>query len=129
MSRGTILISLFAAIAVAAQGKILRDWDSSSSGPLTVEVDSIDYRADLTRLYGHLIGKPHTSQRLDSCCLDSEYPGLDIDGVDFTRYFQWEDDGQIAIEIDFAPMKPQPSHRLDVTTVRGKAVTKVERRK
>ncbi len=51
-----------------------------------------------------LIGIPHTSQRIDSVDLRVDkktYPANDIDGVDFKRYFQFEDEGVITIEVDF----------------------------
>ncbi|MCM1297510.1 MAG: hypothetical protein NC311_18380, partial [Muribaculaceae bacterium] len=30
---------------------------------------------------------------------------IDIDGVDFARYFQWEDDGVVNIDIDFPRLR------------------------
>ena len=51
-----------------------------------------------------LIGIPHTSQRIDSVDLridKKNYPANDIDGVDFKRYVQFEDEGVITIEVDF----------------------------
>lgn len=58
---------------------------------------------NLIRICGDLTGKPHTSARIDSIALklgNREILANDIDGVDFERYFQWEDDGIIALEID-----------------------------
>lgn len=51
-----------------------------------------------------LIGIPHTSQRVDSVDLKvgkKIVPANDIDGVDFKRYFQFEDEGVVTIEVDF----------------------------
>lgn len=59
---------------------------------------------DLIRVGGDLIGRPHTSARIDSVTLttdDARIKANDIDGVDFERYFQWEDEGIIPVEIDF----------------------------
>lgn len=58
----------------------------------------------IIRICGNLFGRPHTSMRIDSISIfPEEIPvkALDIDGIDFERYFQWEDDGTIYIEIDF----------------------------
>lgn len=51
-----------------------------------------------------LVGIPHTSQRIDSIDLvvgDKVIAATDIDGVDFERYFQFEDEGVQTIEVDF----------------------------
>ena len=60
----------------------------------------------------------------------------DIDGVDFERYFQWEDDGNIYIEIDF-PGYRQPRRMLGCSdgsqivfhTAKGDVVVPVATRK
>ncbi len=65
---------------------------------LPLVVDRMAYRSDLTRLYGRLVGRPHTSCRVDAVSLTAGkrvYTATDIDGVDFKRWFQWEDDGEI----------------------------------
>lgn len=58
----------------------------------------------LTRLQLKLIGKAHTAGRIDSVCVfgpDSVgVAAMDIDGVDFGRWFQWEDEPVIEIELD-----------------------------
>lgn len=51
-----------------------------------------------------LVGIPHTSQRIDGVDLvigKKLVKATDIDGIDFERYFQFEDEGVITIEIDF----------------------------
>lgn len=51
-----------------------------------------------------LVGIPHTSQRIDSVDLvvgDNTIKANDIDGVDFERYFQFEDEGVQMVDIDF----------------------------
>ena len=59
---------------------------------------------NLVRVSGNLVGEPHTSCRIDSVAVSGSHAvtvACDIDGVDFRRYFQWEDDGTIPLEIDF----------------------------
>lgn len=56
------------------------------------------------RLTVCVVGIPHTSQRIDSVDLvmgSKIVKATDIDGVDFERYFQFEDQGVIMLEIDF----------------------------
>ncbi len=51
-----------------------------------------------------LVGIPHTSQRIDGIDLvmgNKLVKATDIDGVDFERYFQFEDTGVQTIEVDF----------------------------
>ncbi|MDE5687392.1 MAG: hypothetical protein K2I18_02045 [Paramuribaculum sp.] len=95
--------------AASVNAKTVRMFSTSCTGPLTMVCDSIDYRADLTRVYGRLTGRPHTSNRIDGIVLVSggkTFVSTDIDGVDLKRWFQWEDEGAIPVEIDFAPMSP-----------------------
>lgn len=105
---------------------------SSTTDPvLAVVVDSVDYRTDLTRVYGKLVGRPHTSGRVDGATFLSgkiSRSATDIDGVDFKRYFQWEDDGVIPVEIDFPPLKPVKTARLVLSTSRGESVTTIKRK-
>lgn len=70
-----------------------------------------------------LVGIPHTSQRIDSIDLivgKQKIAATDIDGVDFERYFQFEDDGVQVIEVDF-PFKGQlpKTAELIFHTVKG----------
>lgn len=106
-----IVIAAFCMLFAASAGsKTVRKYSTSCTGPLTMVCDSIDYRADLTRVYGRLTGRPHTSNRIDGLVLVSggnTFVSTDIDGVDMKRWFQWEDDGSILVEIDFAPMSPR----------------------
>ncbi len=89
--------------------EVHKGYTSTSSGSIKMMVDSIDYRSDLTRVYGTLIGRPHTSNRIDGIVAvqgETTFDATDLDGVDMKRWFQWEDDGIINIEIDFPVMKP-----------------------
>lgn len=51
-----------------------------------------------------LVGIPSTSQRIDGIDLvdgTNVIPAADIDGIDFKRYFQFEDEGVQVVEVDF----------------------------
>lgn len=88
-----------------------------------VVVDSIQWRHDLTRVYCRIQGMPHTSDRIDAVTLNvpkRQFKATDIDGVDFKRYFQWEDEPYINLEIDFPAIgKPHAPCSLNFTTVHG----------
>lgn len=123
------IISSLAMISVNA--KTVRSFNSQSDNKLTFRVDSVDYRSDLTRIYGKLIGRPHTSNRIDGVTAltsGSALTSTDIDGVDFHRYFQWEDDGIIPIELDF-PIMSIEGFQLLFDTPLGQSQTTVKVRK
>lgn len=84
------------------QARVIRRVNYTCTPQGVIRIDSIDYRKTLTRVYCHVIGRPHTSMRFDkiSGCTD-------IDGVDFHRWFQFEDNGNIALELDFNPFHNQ----------------------
>lgn len=124
----TFIASVGMLSSLNLSAKVIRDYESTSDNVLTFVVDSIDYRSDLTRVYGKIKGRPHTSNRID----EVQYIGADsgtaamsndIDGIDFRRYFQWEDDGMIPIELDFPAMKPDAGVQLLFTTAHGKSTT------
>ncbi len=96
---------------------------SAISGPVGFMVTKIDFRSDLTRIYGRLIGRPHTSGRIDALSLtlpDGEtVAATDIDGIDMKRYFQWEDDNYIEVEIDFPPVGKSRTMTIDVCGPNG----------
>lgn len=85
----------------------------AEASPVGLEIDSIDFRSDLTRIYGKLIGTPHTSNRIDRLTLtagtDAPCTSTDIDGIDMKRWFQWEDSFRIPVEIDFPVLNPSVS--------------------
>lgn len=88
---------------------------SSSSFDATAQVNQLDAEINIipdksvkadtgVRLTVCVVGIPHTSQRIDSVDLvmgSKIFKATDIDGVDFERYFQFEDQGVIMLEIDF----------------------------
>ena len=120
-----LFVSLFAAAlsAMPLSAKIFRGYATSTDGTPVLEIDSVDCRKDLVRVYGRLTGTPHTSSRIDRVSLvidGATLESTDIDGVDFGRYFQWEDDGVINIELDFPAVRKFPSSgRIVMTTPRG----------
>ncbi|MEZ3466559.1 hypothetical protein [Muribaculum intestinale] len=123
------VVALFVAVLVA-QAHVERRYRTTASQHITLVVDSIDYRQDLTRVYGKLIGTPHTSQRIDAMTLTSgsnAHEAVDIDGVDFSRWFQWEEDGVIAVEIDFEAMAPVRDGVITINTPRGVDTMRIDR--
>ena len=63
----------------------------------------------VSRISVFLLSTPSTSSRIDSVTLvngTKHFRATDIDGVDFSRYFQWEDNGEIMVEVDF-PLQRQ----------------------
>lgn len=90
---------------------------------MNVTVDKIEYRSDLTRVYATMNGNPNRAQRIDAVKLlagmHREYDATDIDGVDFKRWFQWDDSGVIKLEIDFPPIKRTKKITLFFDTPKG----------
>ena len=106
------LIFTAAVLVSCVSAQKVKDYTTSgepTANRLTLTVDSIDFRKDLTRVYGKITGHSNTSDRFDRISL-SRPDGViveltDIDGVDMERWFQWEEDGNINLEIDFPAMK------------------------
>ncbi|MDE6113975.1 hypothetical protein E4T81_11055 [Barnesiella sp. WM24] len=113
----------FLVIAVfAAQARTERNYRLSAAKHLTLTVDSISYRQALTRVYGKFVGVPHTSQKLHGITVEykgKSYKANDIDGVDFDRWFQWEDDGVIPVEIDFPRTPVLDGATMVISTEKG----------
>lgn len=120
----TITLALIALTAACAGvGTVRRGYTTTSTGTTTFKADSIDYRSNLTRIYGKLKGIPHTAGRIDSMTVtvQGRTPAAwtDVDGIDMKRWWQWEDEDEIAVEIDFPPMTPTDSIVIDVKGPRG----------
>lgn len=123
------LISTVAALTAAtalftSQAKTLRNLRATSTGSIEFVADSIEFRPDVTRLYGKLKGRPHTANRIDvmkGTFGKITYNSTDIDGVDMKRWFQWEDDGLIPVEIDFPVIKTETSFIVDLDGPRGES--------
>lgn len=116
MMRKVLIVMSMLCCMLAAEAKIVKthkagspvvtDARPGSGGVFTLVIDSIDYRPDLTRVYCHINGTPNTAQRIDAVTLTNATRALaatDIDGVEMKHYFQFEEDGTLALEIDFAP--------------------------
>ncbi len=76
---------------------------------MTIQVDSISCREELSRVYCQALGRPHTSNRIDGVLLNGKIVATDIDPIYFERAFQFEDEGEILLEIDFPALKTKPS--------------------
>ncbi|MCM1292820.1 MAG: hypothetical protein NC230_04480 [Bacteroides sp.] len=111
ISRRLFVISFVTTLAISSTAQ----QPSCSLQPSNVEppagaavvITDIEFRNDLTRVHAYILGRPHTSGKFDNFTLSAiNGPTLeftDIDGIDADRYFQWEDDGKIYVEIDFPP--------------------------
>lgn len=81
-------------------------------------------RDGVTRIAVDLQGLPNTSSRIDDVVLQHgtvKVHAVDIDGVDFNRYFQWDDEGLIPVEIDFPKQRSfSPGDSLHFITPEGK---------
>ncbi|MDE7388134.1 MAG: hypothetical protein K2M97_02645 [Muribaculaceae bacterium] len=112
---GAALIALIGAAVADGQFPHRREADKHE---LSVTVDSVMQRTDVTRLYCRLIGRPHTSQRIDSVSLSlpdgSAIAATDIDPIYFRRSFQWEDESAMPVELDFPPLDSKVN-RLKIT--------------
>ncbi len=130
MKRIIISSAILASLYFGLSAKVVRGYQSASDNTITFTVDSIDYRSDLTRVYGKLTGRPHTSNRIDGVSFTGKSTAVtstDIDGVDFQRYFQWEDDGVISIEIDFPAMRVTDNAQILFMTAHGPSTTTVKK--
>lgn len=108
--RNTIFLTALLLLlgAAVAQGQF-RKTAEKVKHEMTVEIDSICCREDLSRVYCKAIGRPNTSDRIDSVKLNGKIAATDIDPIYFERAFQWEEDGIITLEIDFPALKSKPS--------------------
>ncbi len=99
-------------------------------GSIGLRVTNVEYRKDLTRVYAEIIGIPHTAARIDSMTLilpsGKSLSWTDIDGIDANRYFQWEDNGRISIEIDFPPVKQPSSFKIKASGPKGEYLWKIK---
>lgn len=93
-----------------------------SSGVITLKVDSIDFRNDLTRVYARIFGRPNTSQRIDAATLTIGKRSMawtDVDGIEMKHYFQFEEDGVIPVEMDFPATGASQRGSVTLVTVYG----------
>lgn len=146
LSKGalTTAIAVMAAAAAFAAGQgektvVMRGYKVTPgiNTPATVariglEVDSVMFRNDVTRVFGKLTGPHNTSARIDRIVLThgkEKYVSNNIDGFDYERAFQWEEDGSIPVEIDFAPIKSRPEmFVIGAETPRGNCIWSVAKK-
>ncbi len=129
MSRLLVFAAALTATCLGVNAKVLKDYNAviapGSRGDITLVIDSIDFRSDLTRVYGHIDSRPNTSACINSFVLNADktpFPATDIEGFDFERRIQWEETGVLPIEIDFPVIKgvrPTASLNLVAVTDRG----------
>ncbi|MBD5347617.1 MAG: hypothetical protein HDR92_10915 [Bacteroides sp.] len=130
----TAITALVITVA-AANSRTLYDYAvvpmPGSNMPFSLTVDSIEMRSDVARIYGHIYGTPHTSARIDGFFIKPaaeavpigtkivEEEAFDIDGFEFTHRFQWEDNGDIPVEIDFKPFPEADLYFIRITHPNG----------
>ena len=92
---------------------------------MKIVVDRIDNNNSdhVSRVSCTVIGVPHTSSRVDSVTAVIKgrvYRSTDIDGIDFGRYFQWEEEGAIPVDVDIVHTRIfSPNDSIRFHTVHG----------
>jgi len=104
MKKSIVFSMLIMALTVIAQSKGTVN-NTKPSHFMKVKVDKIDNSNSdcVSRVRCTLTGIPHTSSRIDSVTATvggQILKATDIDGVDFGRYFQWEDEGAVHVDVD-----------------------------
>lgn len=106
MSGGLKYLLALASVCILACGVHSQHVAVKDVPAFAVEYAGMQVKPDdgLTRLQLKLIGISHTAGRIDSVYVfGADRVGVaatDIDGVDFGRWFQWEDEPVIVIELD-----------------------------
>lgn len=104
-----LLLSLGSAWLQAAEHTWIAPAWTARNTPV-VTVDSILLRDTLSRLYITLKQSPHTTLTLHDDWVIQDSLGnftariKDVDGVDFNRIFQFDDDSIVSVEMDFPPL-------------------------
>lgn len=121
-----VLVSPFAAGAQVVSGwetagKVLHT--DAAVHNFEVEVDSVDFRPDLTRVYGRFIGTPHVGINVKQVVLTTDtgrhLVATDTDGFDLNKYFQFEETPAFDVEMDFEPTTPAGDITLMFITANG----------
>ncbi len=104
-----LLLSLGPAWLQAAERTLIAPaWTARNTPAITV--DSILLRDTLSRLYITLKQPPHTTLTLHDDWVMQDSLGSftarvkDMDGADFNRIFQFDDDSIVSVEMDFPPL-------------------------
>lgn len=120
-------VALCGAVATVATPQRAFAQVNQHDADINIIPDNVKKTDDGIRISLCLIGIPHTSQRIDSIDLkvgERQYPANDIDGVEFKKYFQFEDEGVITIEVDFPFKSTLPKNAaLVFHTVKGDIVS------
>lgn len=127
----SLLFVLAVPFLLTAQSPAVRESKppTSKSRPrhyMRVTVDKVDNTNTdgVSRVSCSLVGIPHTSSRIDSVTAvigNKIYKASDIDGVDFERYFQWEDEGVVPVDVDLKrTLTFNPGDSIVFHTVHGK---------
>ena len=107
MTKRILFTLLLLLTFISAISQVFCSGSAQKKHPLYLKITEINNTNsdEVSRFSVSLIGVPHTSSRIDSAHIHRSdgaiYTASDIDGIDFQRYFQWEDDGLIDIELDF----------------------------
>ena len=112
--RITIITLLFLFIQfVPGIAKIIRKPSFEARNTTTFNIDSIEIRDDLTRIYAtcnHIPGQwmiIHSDLYIISPTDKQEWKAIEIDGTDFNRKFQVSEQGKANISIDFPALSKE----------------------
>lgn len=108
--------------ASTAFGKTIRRVRYAVDPTKILVIDSVDYRKDLTRVYGKLMGRKYAPIKIISISR-----ATDIDGLDFNRWSQLEDNGRLPIEIDFPPLSYKKGFNFVIHTASGNFTCKISK--
>lgn len=125
----TLMLATVSAVAMPGNGLMAQTVKQTKkeAPDMNVIPDKTIKTDDGIRITVCLVGLPHTSQRIDGVDLlmgSKLVKANDIDGVDFERYFQFEDEGIKMIDIDFPFKGTLPkTAKMVFHTVKGDITT------
>lgn len=117
--------------ALAGRADCIFGWENTDNALYTdapvhnfgFEVDSIDFRPDLTRIYGKISGTPHIAINVKQIVLSTDghnaFTPTDTDGLELDKYFQFEEMPTFNVEFDFEPMTPSNIIKIVFLTANG----------
>ena len=100
----TALLIFAAAMVIPSFNQVAVAQVNQLDAEINIIPDKVVKTDEGVRISVCVIGIPHTSQRIDGVDLvmgPKMVKATDIDGVDFERYFQFEDEGVVMIDLDF----------------------------
>lgn len=108
----TIIVILLCTFmyVTSISAKIIRKPSFEAKNTTTFQIDSIEARKDLTRIYATCHHLPahwmviHSDLYIANPDNGQEWKALDIDGTDFDRKFQVSEQGSANVSIDFPPI-------------------------